>query len=46
VKKKTEQEEIDEIIKKHKQKKKDDDYTVTRDESGNVYVHYKGEWIG
>lgn len=45
-KKKTEQEEIDEIIKKHKKQSVDSDYTVQYDESGNRYILYKGKWIG
>lgn len=44
--KKTEQEEIDEIVSKYLKEKKKEDVVVTYDENGNRYIHYKGEWIG
>lgn len=42
--KKTEQQEIDEIVAKAKKSR--DEVVVTYDENGNRYVHLNGEWIG
>lgn len=44
--KRTEQEEIDEIVEKARRRKRDERVVVTYDENGNRYVHVDGEWVG